>query len=75
MIMKVGDLIEYINLDGDPIYGVVCKGVHENLPDGGEWSIRESYDAVEVVWTDDNSVTTEYVEDILDPQYTGLALL
>ncbi len=73
MSMKTGDLIEYINLDGDRIYGVICKEVHKHVP--FERSIRENYDAVEVVWTDDNSVTTEYVEDILDPQYTGLVLL
>jgi hypothetical protein len=73
MFMKIGDLIEYINLDGDPIYGVICKDVHKSK-DAGMPS-RENYDAVKVVWTDDNSVTTEYVEDILDPGYTGLVLL
>ena len=73
MSMKVGDLIEYINLDGDPIYGVVCKDVHKSNDAGS--TIRENYDAVEVAWTDDSSVTTEYVEDILDPGYTGLVLL
>ena len=73
MSMKIGDLIEYINLDGDPVYGVVCKDVHKSK-DASSPS-RENYDAVKVVWTDDNSVTTEYVEDILDPGYTGLVLL
>ncbi len=73
--MKIGDLIEYINLDGDAVYGVVCKGVHESPPGMPSTSLRESYDAVEVVWTDDNSVTTEYVEDVLDPEYTGMTLL
>jgi hypothetical protein len=73
--MKFGDLIEYINLDGDRIHGIVCKDVHEAPPDEGSISLRKSHDAVEVVWTDDSSVTTEYVEDILDPGHTGLALL
>ena len=73
--MKFGDLIEYINLDGDRVYGVVCKDVHEVPPDEGSISLRKSHDAVEVAWTDDNSVTTEYVEDILDPGHTGLTLL
>ena len=71
--MKVGDLIEYINLDGDRIYGVVCKDIHKHTI--GTTLGRQSLDAVEVAWTDDNSVTTEYVEDILDPGYTGLILL
>ena len=75
MNMKVGDLIEYINLDGDRIYGVVCKDVHEAPPDEGDISLRKSHNAVEVAWTDDNSVTTEYVEDILDPEYTGIILI
>jgi len=73
--MKFGDLIEYINLDGNRVYGIVCKDVHEAPPAEGDISLRKSHNAVEVVWTDDNSVTTEYVEDIFDPEYTGLVLL
>ena len=68
--MKVGDLIEYINLDGERVYGVVCKGVHKH-------SFEQSLgirDAVEVAWTDDASTTTEVLEDILDPEVPGLEL-
>ena len=32
-------------------------------------------DAVQVEWMDDGTVTTEIVEDILNPDYTGLVLL
>ena len=69
--MKVGDLIEYINLDGERVYGVVCKGVHKH-------SFEQSLgirDAVEVAWTDDASVTTELVDDILNPEYEGIVLV
>jgi|TARA_R110000824_G_scaffold49483_21_gene138889 hypothetical protein len=69
--MKVGDLIEYTNLDGKPVYGVVCKGVHKH-------SFEQSLgirDAVEVAWTDDASTTTELVEHLLDPEHDGLVLL
>jgi len=69
--MKVGDLIEYINLDGERVYGVVCKGVHKH-------SFEQSLgirDAVEVAWTDDASTTTEVLEDILDPEVPGLELV
>ena len=73
MNMKTGDLIEYINLDGDAVYGVVCKDIHKHTI--GTTLGRQNLDAVEVVWMDDNSTTIEFVEDILDPQYTGLVLL
>ena len=73
MSMKIGDLIEYINLDGDRVHGVVCKDVHKHTV--GTTLGRQNFDAVEVVWMDDNSITTEFVEDILDPGYTGLVLL
>jgi hypothetical protein len=69
--MKVGDLIEYINLDGKRVYGVVCKGTHKH-------SFEQSLgirDAVEVAWTDDASTTTELVEHLLDPEHDGLVLL
>ena len=73
MSMKIGDLIEYINIDGAVIYGVVCKTGHEHSV--GTTAGRHSAAAVDVVWTDDKSITTEFVDDILDPDYVGMALL
>jgi len=69
--MKVGDLIEYISLDGKPVYGVVCKGTHKHSFEQG----LGTRDAVEVAWTDDASTTTELVEQLLDPEHDGLVLL
>ena len=66
MRMKKGDLIEYINMDGDPVYGVVCKGIHKHVFEQG----LGTKSAVKVAWTDDLSVTTEVVKDILDPDTT-----
>ena len=68
--MKVGDLIEYINLDGDVVYGVVCRDTYRHQ--FGRLGIQ---DAVQVAWTDDASITTEVLEDILDPEVPGLELL
>ncbi len=72
MSMKVGDTIEYVNLDGDAIYGIICKGVHRHSFDTSNNLVR---DAVKVAWMDDGAVTTEMARDILDPEYTGLVLL
>jgi hypothetical protein len=69
--MKVGDLIEYINLEGKRVYGVVCKGVHKH-------SFEQSLgtrDAVKVAWTDDASTTIEVLDHILDPEVPGLELV
>jgi len=71
MSMKIGDLIRYRNMDGELVYGVVCKGTHKHTFDRG-YARR---DAIKVAWTDDISVTTELVEHILDPEHDGLDLL
>lgn len=56
-------------MDGELVYGVVCKGIHKHSFDQG---LR---DAVKVAWTDDNSITTEILEDILDPENKGMNVL
>lgn len=71
MSMKVGDLIGYGNMDGDLVYGVVCKGIHKHSFEEG----LGARDAVKVAWTDDNSITTEILEDILDPENKGMNVL
>ena len=70
MSMK-GETIEYINMEGDVIYGLVCEGVHKHAFDTSKNMIR---DAIKVVWMDDGSITTEILEDVLDPE-TSLTLL
>tara|TARA_B100000029_G_scaffold245352_1_gene242474 strand:+ start:462 stop:686 length:225 start_codon:yes stop_codon:yes gene_type:complete len=73
MSMEIGDTIEYTNLDGDVIYGIVCEGLHKYTFD--TTGPRKYHDAVKVAWMDDASVTTELVDDILNPEYDGIVLV
>lgn len=59
--MKVGDLIRYWSIDGEPVLGLVTKPPFFN----------ESYekDAVSVYWLDDGSYTDEVVDTILSDDY------
>ena len=71
--MKIGDTIEYTNLDGDVTYGIVCEGLHKHTFDTTAGA--KYHDAVKVAWMDDASVTTELVDDILNPEYEGIVLV
>ena len=66
-----GETIEYTNMEGNVTYGLVCEGVHKHSFDTSKNMVRE---AIKVVWMDDGSITTEILEDVLDPD-TALRLL
>jgi hypothetical protein len=64
--VKVGDLIRYWSIDGEPILGLVTKPP----------SFNKAYkrDAVNVYWFDDGSYTDEVVDAILsnDEEDSGI---
>ena len=55
--MKIGSLIQYIDLDGAILYGIVVEEI-------GYFDEYES-DAVRVAWIDDGSTTIESVRTIM----------
>ena len=60
VVVKVGDLIRYWNIDNESVFGVIVEDL----------GFFKKYDeeAVKVHWFDDNYRTEEKVSELTDPE-------
>ena len=66
--MKPGDLIRYWSMDSVPVYGIVTTGPFVNHELGDS-------ERVTVYWFDDDSLTDEEIEILLDSSMEYMELI
>jgi|TARA_R110000796_G_scaffold78948_1_gene175845 hypothetical protein len=64
--MCVGDLVKYLNMDGELVYGIIRSDVFIHSCE------TDKYEAIRVLWTDDGTETNERLDTLLDPVEEGI---